>query len=209
MLLDAYRATALCVLLAVPDAVAPPGDARRTARKMEADADSRTVASQDQGGTLITSSSIGPVTLGMTLAAVRDALPAASIERASDGDGAALVRVAFGAKDSLLLWAGEDDPGAPIDWSHRIITITTFSESFHTAEGVRPGWRVEDVIKVFGSVREIVVSEIESREFITFANQPEWLTFRLDYAGLFPPGLRSTRQFRPGAKILGIAISSL
>jgi hypothetical protein len=150
---------------------------------------------------------MGPVRLGMTLAALRQLVPTASIERVSDGDGAALVRVAFGQDDSLILSADEDDPDVPVDWSRRITTIETFSQTFHTVEGVRPGWLVEDLIKVFGPVREIVVSEIESREFITFENQPSWLTLRLDYAGVFPAGVRRTRQFKPGAKILGILIS--
>jgi len=165
-------------------------------------------ASQPSDGRLITPSSMGSVRLNMTLDAVRQLLPTASFERGSDGDGAALVRVRFGQGDSLVLWADEDDPDAPIDWSRQIITIYTFSETFHTIEGVRPGTPVVDAVRVFGPVREVVVSEIESRQFITFERQPSWLTFRLDYTGIFPPGARATTQVQPGAKLVAIYISS-
>ena len=152
---------------------------------------------------------MGGVRLGMTLDDARRALPGVVFERRSDGDGAALVGVALGKDDELVLWADEDDPGRPIDWSRPIVTIMTFSAAFHTREGVHAGSLVTDVIPIFGPVLEISVSDIESRQFVTFERQPAWLTFRLDYSGLFPPGARSTTRFRPGAKVLGIVISSL
>jgi hypothetical protein len=157
---------------------------------------------------LITVSEIGRLRLGMTLDQARAALPTASFARTSDGDGAALVQVALGKDDSLIVWAEEDDPATSIDWSKKIITIETFSATFHTREGVHPGSLVRDVIKLFGPVREIVESEIEARQYITFAGQPQGLTFRLDYTGIFA-GTRRTTRFAPSAKILSIAISSL
>ena len=163
---------------------------------------------QPSDGRLITSSSMGLVRLNMTLDAVRQMLPAASFERGTDGDGAALIRVTFGPDDALILWADEDDPEAPIDWSRQVITIYTFSKSFHTADGVRPGSLVSDVARIFGPIQEVVVSEIESRQFITFERQPSWLTFRLDDTGIFPAGARTTKTVRPDARILAIYISS-
>ena len=164
---------------------------------------------QEPDDRLITADAMGPVRLEMTLDEARKALPAALFERTSDGDGAALVSVAFGHADRLVLWADEDDPDRPIDWSRRIVTITAFSKAFHTREGIHPEALVTDVIPIFGPVQEIVVSEIESREFVTFERQPAWLTFRLDYTGRFPAGARWTKDFQPGARILGITISSL
>jgi len=158
---------------------------------------------------LITASAMGQVRLTMTLNEVRRALPDASFRRTSDGDGAALVEIAFGQGTSLSVWADEDDPATPIDWSKRIVTIETFSAAFHTREGIHPGSLVTEVASLLGPVREIVKSEIESREYITFARQPRALTFRLDYTGIFSPGLRHTTAFAPGAKIWSIAISSL
>lgn len=158
---------------------------------------------------LITVSAMGQARLNMTLAEARRALMPASFARASDGDGAALVEVTFGKDDSLMLWADEDDPAAPIDWSKRIVTIETFSATFHTREGVHPGSLVRDVMSSFGPVREIVKSEIESREYITFTRQPKAFTFRLNYTGIFPAGVRRTTRFGPDAKLWSISISSL
>jgi hypothetical protein len=152
-------------------------------------------------------SAIGSFRLEMTLDEARRANPDATFERASDGDGAALVKVTVAPDASVTLWAEEDDPDAPIDWSKRIKTIETFSPVFHTAEGVRPGSLVRHVETVFGRTKEIVESEIESRQYIVFESQPEFLRFRLDYTGIFSRG-RRTREFEPGAKIWSIAISS-
>ena len=157
---------------------------------------------------LISMSAIGHVRLRMTLDEARHALPGASFSRTTDGDGAALVEIAFGHDNSLSVWAEEDDPATPIDWSKRIVTIETFSAGFHTREGIHPGSLVAEAARFFGPVREIVKSEIESREYVTFSRQPRALTFRLDYTGIFTPGLQRTTSFAPGAKIWSIAISS-
>jgi hypothetical protein len=162
----------------------------------------------DEADHLITGAGMGRVRLKMTLNEARLALPAASFARTSDGDGVALVEISFGKDDSLTVSAEEDDRATPIDWSRTIVTIETFSERFHTAEGVHPGSLVTDVIRLFGPVREIVKSEIESREYITFARQPAALTFRLDYTGVFDSGTRRTTRFAPNAKLHSIAISS-
>jgi hypothetical protein len=134
----------------------------------------------------ITVSAMGQPRLNMTLDEARRALMPASFARASDATGAALFEVTFGKGDSLTLWADEDDPAAPIDWSKRIVTIETFSAAFHTREGVHPGSLVNDVMTSFGPVREIVKSEIESRQYITFTRQPKAFTFRLNDRGIFP-----------------------
>lgn len=168
------------------------------------------VHNEDHGDSqLITASAMGHIRLGMTLNEARRALPAASFSRTSDGDGAALVEIIFGKDNSLSVWADEDDPATPIDWYKRIVTIEAFSAAFHTREGIHPGSLVTQVARSFGPVREIVKSEIEDREFVTFARQPRWLTFRLDYTGVFSPGSRETIHFAPGAKIWSISISSI
>jgi len=158
---------------------------------------------------LITASAMGHVRLSMTLREAQRALPAASFSRASDGDGAALVAISFGKDDSVVVWADEDDPATPIDWSKKIVTIETFSAAFHTVEGVHPGSLVTDAVTFFGPVRDIVESEIEGRQYVTFARGPKGLTFRVDYTRIFDPGVRHTTYFAPNAKIWSIAISSL
>jgi hypothetical protein len=157
---------------------------------------------------LISNSGIAGVRLGMTLDEARHALPAAKFSRKSDGDGAALVQVILEPGESLILSAGEDDPEAPIDWSRRVQTIETVSAAFHTAEGVRPGALVTEVERVFGKTKGIVQSEIEAREYITFDRQPAYLTFRIDYTGIFQEGKRTTTQYQSGARLFSISVSS-
>ncbi len=152
--------------------------------------------------------SMGKVRLGMTLGEARDALATASFARTSDGEGLALAEVLLGEDDGFLLFADEPDPGAPIDWSRRIVWIQTFSPRFRTAEGIGPGSLVTDVVTVYGPIREITLSEIESREFIQFERQPAGLTFRLDYTGIFPPHEPWTTRCEPGAKIMAVEIAS-
>jgi hypothetical protein len=195
---------ALCVYAHPPQLAAVRGaDARsgegQGARRDAPDADTH----------VITASAMGHVRLGMTIDDARRTLPGASFRRTSDGDGAALVEIALGREAALSVWADEDDPATPIDWSRPIVTIETFSAAFHTREGIHPGSLVTEAARFFGPVSEIVKSEIESREYVTFSRQPKTLIFRLDYAGIFNPGRRQTTSFAPGARIHSIAISSL
>jgi hypothetical protein len=155
---------------------------------------------------IVPQSGIGKVRLGMTLEEARRALPDARFSRTSDGDGAALIEVSIAPDQSLVLWAGEDDPGSAIGWTRKIGFIETTSPAFRTNEGVHAGMAVRAVEAVFGPVKQIVRSEIESREFLTFERQPVNLVLRLDYTGVFPAGRSSTREYQSGAKILSIAV---
>jgi hypothetical protein len=110
--------------------------------------------------------------------------------------------------ESLTVWAGEDDPDLPIDWAKPIRTVEAFDPAFSTAEGIRVGLPVVLAERIWGPVREIVKSEIESREFVTFARQPAAFALRIDYSGLFAAGARQTTRYRPDAKIMSISISS-
>ena len=157
---------------------------------------------------LIAHGGVGRLRLGMTLDEARRAVPAATFKRASDGDGAALVEVRLSPTGTLIVSAGEDDPDAPIDWRRAIRAIETRAPEFHTADGVHPGSLVKDVIKVYGAVKTIIESEVESRQYIAFDNQPEWLILRLDYTGIFANGAHVTRQYDPAARIYSIAISA-
>lgn len=42
----------------------------------------------------------------------------------------------------------------------------------------------------------------------SFSRQPEYLTLRLNYTGMFPAGERRTTALRPDARIMSIAVSS-
>jgi hypothetical protein len=155
----------------------------------------------------ITAEGVGPIRLGQTLAEARRASPGTVFERRSDGEGVALVQVTRGRDTTLVVYAGEDDVGKPVDWSKTIERIEVFGSALATGQGVRPGALVADVEKIYGKVTEISVSEIESREYVTFHRQPSWLTFRLNYTGVFSTGSRKTTKYQPNAKILSITIA--
>ncbi len=155
----------------------------------------------------ITDSSVGPVKLGMTLAAAKDSLPAAVLTRTSDGEGVALVEVKLGDEQLMVLHAGEEDPAAAVDTKKRIKHIETFNSGCNTLNEVHPGMLVSDAEKILGKTAGITRSEIEQREFIHLEKQPSWLKMRIDNAGIFGEGSSETTRFSPGAKILSIAIS--
>jgi hypothetical protein len=155
----------------------------------------------------IDSMSVAGIKLGMTLADSRTAIPGTKLERTTDGEGVALVGVMMDTTALVVLYAGEEDAGAPLDLTKRIESIETFHSSCRTADGIHPGSLVVDVERLLGKTTEIVLSEIESREFITFEHMPPRLTFRLDYSGEFADGERRTKRYRPDARIFSIAVS--
>jgi TPR repeat protein len=159
---------------------------------------------------LITATRIGPVKLGMRLGEAKNALPAtAKFARTENAEGLALIAVRLGDEVLMILYAGEEHEDSPIEWSKRIENIETFDPECHTAEGVHPYSLVRDVEKVYGKTKQIMVSEIESREFIDFKNQPKHFLIRSDYIGIFPTdSARYTTKFKPDGEILSIAISS-
>lgn len=140
----------------------------------------------------ITPTAIGPIVLGATLAEARREVPNAKFRRIADGDGVALVVIDLGPDESIIVWAGEDEPTAPIDWSQTIQSIETFSPRFTINGLIAPGTTVDYAAMVWGPVQQIVRSEIESREYVEFAQQPPGFTLRLD------PG---------GARILSISVA--
>ncbi len=154
----------------------------------------------------ITPAGIGPIKLGMAVAEAMKALPKATFSRCSDGDGAALISIRNGSEDLMVVFAGEDDPGAPLQPAKKIEFIETFATTCKTAEGAHPGAKVADLEKVYGKVVKIMKSEIEQREYIDFARQPKGFLFRLDYCGVFDGDKMETTRYTPGGKILSIAV---
>ena len=156
---------------------------------------------------VVDSSGIGGIRLDMTLRAARSAIPGTTLERGTDGDGAALVAVKRDTSSLMILHAMEDDAEAPIDWSKAVQAIETFHPGCRTANGIRPGALLADVERILGKVVRITESEIESRQYVTFERQPAWMTLRIDYSGVFEGESRTTTSFAPGARIFSIAIA--
>lgn len=154
----------------------------------------------------ITDTSIADVRIGMTLESVRSLHPTAQFERTEDGDGAQLIGIALAPGATIIAALDEEDAGDTIDYSRRVTYLETFDSAFVARGGVRVGSLVADAERTFGAVKEIVLSEIESRQYVEFARQPATMKFRLDYTGIFPDGSRRSTQFQSGARIFSIAI---
>jgi hypothetical protein len=193
-------------LLFVPCAIALCVSALAVTRSAALAQISNTASSA--GNFLITDKGMAGLTLGMSLEQARRTLRGVLFERTSDGDGAALVTVTLPGGHHVVVFANEENPDTSIDWTRRILSIETFEPAFATADGIRVGMPIADVTSRLGAVREIVRSEIESREYITFQRQPAGLRFRLDYSGEFGMGNRTT-TYRAGAMIFSIAVQAV
>ena len=127
-------------------------------------------------------------------------------ERTSDGEGVALVAIYFGA-DTVIAYLREDDPNTHVDLTKPISSLEAMTPGFKTDKGVHPRSLIADVEKVYGKTVRIDKSEIESREYITFENQPAYLNFRIDAgSGLFEGDSMSTTRYAPGSRIFSISI---
>lgn len=172
---------------------------------------------QDSIGKLITATAAGKVKMGMTVAEVRSAVSPMTVSRTSDGDGVALIGVNLSAQQApglsddermvMMLYADEEDAQAPINENARISNIEVWDKTYKTDKGVHVGMLLKDVESIYGRVRDISRSEIESREYATFTNQPAGISFRASYdAGKYRAGEYTSTEYNPAATIYSISI---
>lgn len=157
---------------------------------------------------LISEAGIGPLRLGLTLDSIAKLAPNLELDRISDGEGVALVEIPLGL-DTVIAYTGEEDPLSPVDPSKRVLSLETTTPGFQTSQLIHPGSFVRDAESVYGRIVRIDRSEIESREYVTFAHQPANMTFRLDIgSGVFKAGSATTTQLKPRARIFSITVHS-
>lgn len=158
---------------------------------------------------LITPESVGAVRLGMTVAAARKALQGHTLQRASDGDGVALIAVLNGRKTVLTLYAGEEDPAAPLREKAVIELIEVTDARYATRAGVHPGMLLPEVERHYGKVKRITRSEIEAREYAEFRASPPGMDFRVQAksgaeAGVYKGTVATT--YTPTAYLYSVSI---
>ena len=155
---------------------------------------------------LISPAGIGPIRLGLTLDSIAKTTPNLDPARTSDGDGVALVEIPLGL-DTVVVYTGEEDASAAVDLAKPIVAIETMTPGFQTSELIHAGSMVTDAESVYGKVVKVEKSEIESREYVTFAQQPPNMTFRLDHgSGIFEPGSSTTTELKPRSRIFSITV---
>ncbi|REJ75214.1 MAG: hypothetical protein DWQ47_06930 [Acidobacteria bacterium] len=165
---------------------------------------------QDGGSYQITANSAGNVRLGATVAEAQGAMPGFQFKRTSDGEGVALIEVSKGDDTHMILYAGEEDSEAAIDGSAKIEMIFVTGRKYATSEGVSPGMKVSDAESKLGKVQQIMMSEIEAREYADF-ERGSGFQYRLlsenGSAGRYPEGSMRTQKYDAGAYIHSIQVS--
>lgn len=161
---------------------------------------------------LIQKDGIGGIKLGQNLKQVKQKFPKAKMDKISDADGVSFVAIAL-SKDVLVFASqdGEDDPDTPIKLHKKINFLETDSPTCHTASGVHPGMKIKDVEAKLGKVKGIQLSEIEAREYATFARQPKHFGFRVEQGTGIYSGKgetpNQTWRYRQTARIEAISVS--
>jgi hypothetical protein len=159
---------------------------------------------------LITETSVGSLRLGMTVASARKALPALRLSRTSDGEGVALIAVKRGVNTLMTLYAGELNPEARINERAVIEFVEVQEAGYRTAAGVHPKMPLHEVEQKYGKLQEITLSEIESREYATFANQPAGIQLRVmnenGMAGVYRNEERKATSYAPSSYVYAISI---
>ncbi len=161
---------------------------------------------------LITANSIGGIKLGMTMREAKRVASNATFERETDGDGVPLMWVSdeHGFAAELYYEYDYDVPEAPVRDDAVINFMSAWGEDAETAEGAKIDMRISDLERIYGEVKEIWMSEIESREYVEFANQPSGFSFRVfseaDSAGVYRTEERVTTLYASDAKLISIEV---
>nr|WP_314595973.1 hypothetical protein [uncultured Neisseria sp.] len=161
---------------------------------------------------LIQKDGIGGIKLGQNLKQVKQKFPKAKMDKTSDADGVSFVAITL-SKDILVFASQdrEDDPDTPIKLHKKINFLETDSPTCHTTSGVHPGMKIKDAEAKLGKVKGIQLSEIEAREYATFARQPKHFGFRVEQgAGIYPgkgETPNQTQRYHQTARIEAISVS--
>lgn len=161
---------------------------------------------QAQKNFRITSDGAGGIRLGMTVKQARASLPKCRFVRTSDGEGVALVGVRCGGKEIITFYTGEEDVSKKIDQLRRIEFIEVWDPRFKTADGVHVDMPLRDVERILGKVKEIEITPIESREYVTFSKDRKGIGYRT-YGGIYVRPNVKTKKYEPGSTIHSIQVS--
>lgn len=164
---------------------------------------------------LIEPSGVGPVQLGMTIAAARATLAGLTLVESSNGDGSPRFAVRRGETPVMQIYADEAAAPAAGVAAATIVAIEVSDPAYRTAAGVGPQSPLGEVERAYGPLIRVRRSDVERREDAEFAAQPPGLLFRVDggadggEAGIYLPGTDMTDRVRPDARIRSIIVQQL
>lgn len=154
---------------------------------------------------LITPNSIAGVKIGMKASEIKKIFPNAKFERFEDGEGVVGVSVISNGKELLNFYTGEEQD-TPIDLTRKIGALMTCDVSCRTKDGIGNGVLVKHAARKLGGIVEIITSEIESREYVTFRNQNKTISYRMDGTGIYKGTSSTTKNYPTNAKIIAVEI---
>lgn len=158
---------------------------------------------QDEANYTITANAAGPVQLGMNSADIIAALPGATASTEKDGEGITWMTLTSRGETLMSILLDDND--------HSAVLIRIMSPKFVTEQGVRVGENLQSAGEKLGGLTEIQWTEIESREFATFANNPPTLEFQVvgndGTAGIYANNEKITNTASPSARIHSIWIN--
>ncbi|MEZ5451681.1 MAG: hypothetical protein R3E93_02505 [Thiothrix sp.] len=119
----------------------------------------------------ITSGSAGPVQLGMPSPEILAAMPGVTAGVELDGEGIEWMTLRLNGETLMNVMLDKNTRAASL--------IRVLSPRFTTEEGVKVGENLQSAGEKLGGLTEIQWTEIESREFATFANAPASMVFQV------------------------------
>jgi hypothetical protein len=158
----------------------------------------------------ITTDGIGPATAGRTVGGLRASLPDGM--RLGATDDRFMVDVTaipvLSADDTLyhLLFGAGDI----VHDSSRLQIVATLHPAVRTAEGVGPGMTIAEAAASYGEATLSYSVHDESREYVAFAGQPAYVTFRVQpasdatmFAGIYATSdeFNTTTRYDAAARI--------
>lgn len=160
----------------------------------------------------ISAHGIGGIKLGQSIKQVKKAFPQARFEQVNDAEGAEFTQITLNPtiKDfskNIIVFAHTDDNTGKIEY------LETTSSLCKTTEGIHPQMSLKYAEQKLGKLQNIMMSEIEMRQFAEFSRQPKWLTMRVDggnFGTLNADDLvlpLYTHQFHADAKIISLMIA--
>lgn len=162
------------------------------------------VAQSDQAH-LITQKGAGKVKFGMNLQEVRRAVRPLKTKRDTDGDGFPSLYILDGENIVMSIGSACRQEEFFTDSSVKLDLIEVWSKDYSTKQGVRPGMLLSEAEKKLGKVKEIGISESESREYAEFKRMPDGLWYLLSYeAGIYENDSRTTKKYTPDTYIRAI-----
>ena len=157
-------------------------------------------ASQEEAIYKITNEAAGPVQLGMSSAEILSSFPTVTAKTEKDGEGITWMTLSLKGENLMSVLLDEYD--------HTAVLVRVVSPKFVTEQGVRVGENLHSAGEKLGGLTEIQWTEMESREFASFANGSKNIDFQVaatdGTAGVYNDNETITTVIAPKAYIHSI-----